>query len=179
MRATLRADGLKTPFSSRQDVSTLTAMLCDLDKRTADPVVNLAEADTITIVYRRPMGGGRVRSVVRRANRSLLIFGRLLYEFKGHGSITAIALFRMGGANTDVYQEAGAYFQWEFPRLDKGHDVDRYVITAVRGGYSRFEGGGTGYDTGVPVYESWLHKTGVTITGVNKGSSAGRLWKRY
>lgn len=58
MRATLRADGLKTPFSSRQDVSTLTAMLCDLDKRTADPVVNLAEADTITIVYRRPVGGG-------------------------------------------------------------------------------------------------------------------------
>lgn len=54
---TLRADGLNLPFSSEKGVSMFTSTSFDLDRRTAESVVNFAGIDIMTIVYREDVGG--------------------------------------------------------------------------------------------------------------------------
>ena len=49
---TLRADSFKPLFSSGKDVSVLTAMAFDLDKKIAEAVANLAGLDILAVAYK-------------------------------------------------------------------------------------------------------------------------------
>ena len=72
---TLGADGFKPPFSSGKEVSVLTVVAFDLDKKTAEGVVNLAGFDILTIAYKKA-GRRRGWRANRQANRYLLPSGR-------------------------------------------------------------------------------------------------------
>ena len=58
MWATLRADGFKAPFSSGKDVTVLTAIAFEIDKKTTEAVANLAGLDIMAIAYKNAWKGG-------------------------------------------------------------------------------------------------------------------------
>jgi len=58
MWATLRVDGFKPPFNSGKDMSRLTTMTSDLDKKMAEAVANLAGLDILVIAYKNAGKGG-------------------------------------------------------------------------------------------------------------------------
>lgn len=59
MWATLRADRLKPLSSGRKDMSIVTAISFDIDKRATESVANFAGIDILTIAYKDASERGR------------------------------------------------------------------------------------------------------------------------
>lgn len=55
---TLHDDGLKSPFSSANDILVFTALYFDLKKREAESTANVAALDMLTIAYKKAGRGG-------------------------------------------------------------------------------------------------------------------------